>query len=742
MAYLRVPIFAVLLLAAGSARAQLTALGSQLLVDCTAIGSCAANESFGKAVAVGDFNNDGFADLAVGVVDKAVSGHPSAGSIHIFYGSRGGLQTTGDAIFTQNTLNVPGAAEDGDAFGFALAAGDFNGDGIDDLGVGAPNEDVGTTVDAGAVFVFFGSANGLTATGSLFFSQNTLPSAESAEASDYFGSSLAAGNAQGLGVDYLAIGVPGEDLGVFNTNEGVVEVLGSVNGEGLQSMEEIKQSDACGGPEAQDKFGYSVSYRPRSSGGGAFVIGAPYEDLGSAASAGAADVDFGCWTQASAGVPGTPETGDLFGWASATGDFNGDGRADVAIGAPGEAVSTTATAGAVNVLYADPSTGDITGTGSQFFSQNSFTNAVAGTDHLFGSALAVGDFDGDGFDDLAIGAPGAPVTGHADAGGLNVLYGTSGAGLGTSRNQTFNKEFPASIPGAAQTGAKFGVALAAGDFDGNGSVDLAIAAPNETVTASQQGAVTVLYGELGSIGALGTVQFSTNTITVSEATTATTHFFVLTRELSGVVDASIDYARTSGTATPGVDFTLNPGTKTWAAGSTSGKPVVFTVLPDTLAEGDETIVVKLSNPSDGTAIGTTNTLTIKIVDDDVGGAMNFHANFFSVSEAAGMATIQVDRTGGTASNVTVHYATINGSAIAGVDYTATSGTLTFAAGQPSATFQIPIFNDSSDEPDEAITLELSAPGGGGTLGAQTFATLTIVDDDPEGRIFADGFEGL
>jgi len=740
MAYVRVPIFAVLLLATASARAQLTALGSQLLVDCTTIGSCAADDTFGKAVAVGDFNHDGFADLAVGVVDKTVSGHPSAGAIHVFYGSRGGLQTTGDAIFNQNTSDVPGSAEDGDAFGFALAVGDFNGDGIADLAVGAPHEDVGTTVDAGAVFVFFGSASGLTATGSLFFSQNTLFSPESAETNDHFGSSLAAGNAQGIGVDHLAIGVPGEDLGVFDTNEGIVEVLGTVASQGLQAMDEIKQSDACGGPEAGDQFGTSLSFRIKDS-AGAFVIGAPYEDLGSATDAGAVDLQFDCWSQSSSGVPGSPETGDLLGWASATGDFNGDGRADVAIGAPGEAASSTTSAGAVNVLYGDPPTGNLTGTGSQFFSQNSFTSAVAGTNHVFGSALAAGDFDGDGFADLAIGAPGAPVTGHSGAGVLNVLYGASGAGLGTSRNQTFSKEFPAGIPGTAQAGAKFSYALAAGDFDGNGSADLAIAAPGEMVTASRQGAVTVLYGERGSIGAFGTVQFSSNTLTVSEPTMATIQVFVLTRSLSGVVGASIDYARTGGTATPNSDFTLSSGTKTWTAGSTSAKPVVFTVLPDTLAEGDETIVVKLSNPTDGTAIGTPDTLTITIVDDDVGGTLKFHASSFSASEAAGAATIQVDRTGGAASNVTVHYATSNGSATAGTDYTATSGTLTFDADQTSATFQVPIRNDSGDEPDETVTLQLSAPGGGGTLGAPTTATLTIVDDDPDGRIFADGFEG-
>ena len=79
----------------------------------------------------------------------------------------------------------------------------------------------------------------------------------------------------------------------------------------------------------------------------------------------------------------------------------------------------------------------------------------------------------------------------------------------------------------------------------------------------QDGTVTVLYGMDRSIHAFGTVQASSGTITVDEPSTATTHFIVLTRSRSAVVAASVDYAVEGGTATPGADFTLNPGTRTW-----------------------------------------------------------------------------------------------------------------------------------------------------------------------------------
>lgn len=98
---------------------------------------------------------------------------------------------------------------------------------------------------------------------------------------------------------------------------------------------------------------------------------------------------------------------------------------------------------------------------------------------------------------------------------------------------------------------------------------------------------------------------------------------------------------------------------------------------------------------------------------------------------------------GSASAVTVHYETWEaggGTATAGQDYTAVAGTLTFDAAEASKTFQVPITNDPTDEPNETVSLRLSSPGGGGSLGSPNVATLTILDDDPIGQIFVDGFE--
>jgi hypothetical protein len=126
-----------------------------------------------------DFN-DGFADLAVGV--PAENG---VGAVNVLYGTAAGLSGAGGQLFSQ----VGGAVEGVDGFGSALAAGDFNNDDFADLAIGAPNDDVGSALDAGAVSVLYGSANGLTTQGGQLFTQV----GGAIEGDDRFGSALAAG---------------------------------------------------------------------------------------------------------------------------------------------------------------------------------------------------------------------------------------------------------------------------------------------------------------------------------------------------------------------------------------------------------------------------------------------------------------------------------------------------------------------------------------------------------------------
>jgi FG-GAP repeat len=180
--------------------------------------------------------------------------------------------------------------------------------------------------------------------------------------------------------------------------------------------------------------------------------------------------------------------------ADVAGDFNHDGFADLAVGVPGE----NGVAGAVNVLYG--AGGGLGGTGAQVFFQ------VGGTPEAgdrFGSALAAGDFDGDGFTDLAAGASGEDFGGAFDTGAVSVLYG-SPSGLTVAGGQLFTQ-----LGSRAEDQDNFGWALAAGDFSHDGFADLAAAAPTEDVgTVRQAGAVSVLPGTAGGLTASGGRSFT------------------------------------------------------------------------------------------------------------------------------------------------------------------------------------------------------------------------------------------
>ena len=110
------------------------------------------------------------------------------------------------------------------------------------------------------------------------------------------------------------------------------------------------------------------------------------------------------------------------------------------------------------------------------------------------------DFDGDGFGDLAVGAPGEDVGAVANAGAVSVLYGSSG-GL-ASDGQVLTQD-TAGVPGVSEIGDRFGAALVAGDFNGDAFSDLAVGAPGEDLSDVDAGAVTILFGSAGGIGGAG-----------------------------------------------------------------------------------------------------------------------------------------------------------------------------------------------------------------------------------------------
>jgi hypothetical protein len=674
------------------------------------------------AVAAGDLNGDGKPDLALANIgDNTVSVLPGDGAggfgAHTSYavGTQPRYVTTADlngdgrldivtANFSANTVSVL-LADGAGGFGAAtriflpgsgpvhIAVGDFDNDSKPDLAVAYLN--------SGFISILPGNGAGGFATATSFFAPSGAQQ-------------LAANDFNGDGKSDFAIA----------TNSGVTILLALGTG-----------------------FSAALTLQPGvtfSTVGVGDFNGDGKADLAAATLNTNTVLVFTGDGQGSFSAPASFTAGGGPAWLSVA-DYNSDGNPDLA---------TANTSGSVSVLLGDGAGG--------FSGQTVYV-----TPGPVPRSIVAEDFNSDGRPDLAVANQGGnvvptpnppprnaavlinkcpappPEVPALSVGDATVTEGDSGtvnATFTVTLSASSTKTVAASFYAAPQDALRFS------DFEPTqGRVTFAPGVTSRTVTVQVKGDTldefdetflvllahplnakvvargrgTILDDDPPPAASIGDVAVSEGDAGTKSAT------FIVSLSAASGKPITISYATADGSAVAGTDYQAATGTVTFSPGQTT-RPLSVPLIGDTGIEPDETFFVNLTNPVNVTLADAQGQAVIQ--DDDTV-RLQFSQATYPASEGAHSVTVTVTRAGGLPLSVAVDYATSDGTATERKDYAAALGTLRFAAGETSNTFDLLITDDAFREQDETINLTLSNPTGGALLGTPQTATVVIAADD-------------
>ena len=285
-----------------------------------------------------------------------------------------------------------------------------------------------------------------------------------------------------------------------------------------------------------------------------------------------------------------------------------------------------------------------------------------------------------------------------------------------------------------------GVTIQTFDVDIN---DDAIDENDETVNLSLSSASNAVLSAPGDAAVLtivddeATPQVEFDSVTIDADEDAGSVEVSVSLSHASSFQVSVAYSSSDGTAKEPSDYGSVNGTLIFSPGVTN-QTFNLSIVDDSLDEDNETVNLALASPSNAT-LGAGSNATLMIADDDAAPSVQFESATYDQDEDGSAAVISIVLDGPSGKNISVDYATSDGTAQASVDYMATSGTAVIPAGETSTSFSVPLIADSSHEPDRTVNLSLSAPENA-TLGLPISAVLTILDDDapPEIRFSETG----